>query len=165
MYSNNRKNMPHYDSIPYNYSKEVDNLSLPKYNKEAHMANSTPSMPFMPEDMFDMRPFIPDSEMPFTIDGNMPALPRMPDEQMPGMPPMPGMPGMPQMPGMMPRMMPGMMPDMYTVPGINNGMPITCEQLQEMMRRMNCPMDDRMMNDRMNDMPARTPTNRTTPEG
>ncbi|HHZ03156.1 MAG TPA: hypothetical protein GX396_09540 [Tissierellia bacterium] len=142
MYSNYRNNMPHYDSMPYNYGSRGMN----SYPRRTHMTNTMPT-PFMPEDMFDMRPFIPESEMPFTIDGDMPALPRTFNGQ-PGMPQMPGMPGMPQMPAM---------PDdgnLYPMPGMFYDMPqMNCEQLREMMRRMNCPMSDMEMNDRTTPRP------------
>lgn len=160
-YSNYRNNMPHYDSMPNNYNPrgiydyEIQNMRKP-------LVNTMPAMLGM-EDL--LRPFIPDTEIPFEIDGDMPALPRTPVTQMPQpgmpqqpqMPDMPGMPQHPQMPGMpqqpqmpMPGMpqqpqMPGMMPDgnMYPMmPGMPNGMPpLNCEQLMEMMRRMNCPMN------------------------
>ena len=44
---------------------------------------------------------------------------------------------MPQTPGMTPND-----GNMYPMPGTPNGMPqMDCEQLREMMRRMNCPMN------------------------
>ncbi len=176
--NNYRNNMPHYDSLPHDYNPMGLNERKYSNDKKLYFTNSSPTMPQMPGSMFQT-PFIPDSEMPFELDGDMPALPRMPDSQMPGMPglippwmlpemqpSLPMMPGMPQtqmpmMPGMpqtqmpmMPEMpqtqmpsMPGMppadgnqypmMPDMQ-LPGM---IPITCEQLRDLMRRMNCPVN------------------------
>ncbi|MDI9495795.1 MAG: hypothetical protein QM227_05970 [Bacillota bacterium] len=198
--NNYRNNMPHYDSLPHDYNPMGLNERKYSNDKKLYFTNSSPTMPQMPGSMFQT-PFIPDSEMPFELDGDMPALPRMPDSQMPGMPglippwmlpemqpSLPMMPGMPQtqmpmMPGMpqtqmpmmpeMPQtqmpMMPGMpqtqmpmtpempqtqmpsmpgmppadgnqypmMPDMQ-LPGM---IPITCEQLRDLMRRMNCPVN------------------------
>lgn len=161
--NNNRNNMPHYDSLPHNYNPMGINEHKISNDNRMHFTNSSPTMPELPENMF-RRPFIPETEMPLEIDGDMPALPRMPETQMPGLtqPGMPGMPGMPQqgIPGLIPPwmpqtqmpMMPGMpqpdmpaddgnmypmMPDMQQ-PGMP---PITCEQLRELMRRMNCPIN------------------------
>ena len=215
-YSNYRNNMPHYDSMTYNYDPMGINDYRVSQNSRLKITNTMPTMPGMPEDMFDRRPFIPDTEIPFDIDGDMPALPQIMMNQMPGMPGMPNMPGMPSMPGMpqpsmpgMPRMpvtqqpgmpmmpqpgMPGMsqpsMPQMPSMPGMSqpsmpgvpqpsvpsmpqpgmqrpcmpeaapgdgnmypstpsmpNGMPpMTCEQLRDMMRRMNCPMNENATN-------------------
>ena len=176
--NNYRNNMPHYDSLPHDYNPMGLNERKYSNDKKLYFTNSSPTMPQMPGSMFQT-PFIPDSEMPFELDGDMPALPRMPDSQMPGMPglippwmlpemqpSLPMMPGMPQtqmpmMPGMpqtqmhmtpempqtqmpsMPGMPPAdgnqypMMPDMQ-LPGM---IPITCEQLRDLMRRMNCPVN------------------------
>lgn len=161
IYSNYRNNMPHYDSITNNYDPRGINDYKVSQNSRLSITNTMPTMPGMPVSILDQRPFIPDSEIPFEIDGNMPALPRTPDTRLPGapqqsMPQMPGMPqpsmpqqGMPQMPRMpqMPGMQqPAMTPDgnMYpTMPGMPGGMPnMTCDQLREMMRRMNCPMSE-----------------------
>ncbi|HRC81136.1 MAG TPA: hypothetical protein PLF27_07105 [Sedimentibacter sp.] len=217
--NNYRNNMPHYDSLPHNYNPM--GMSQQKYSndKKLRFTNSSPTMPQMPGNMYQT-PFIPDTDMPFELDGDMPALPQMPEmpdltqpgsmpgmpdltqpgampgmpglippwmlpEMQPGMPMMPGMPQtqMPMMPGMpqtqMP-MMPGMpqtqmpmMPGMPEMPQtqmpITPGMPpqmpgmppadgniyptmpemmqpgmmprINCEQLRELMRRMNCPVN------------------------
>ena len=176
--NNYRNNMPHYDSLPHDYNPMGLNERKYSNDKKLYFTNSSPTMPQMPGSMFQT-PFIPDSEMPFELDGDMPALPRMPDSQMPGMPglippwmlpemqpSLPMMPGMPQtqmpmMPGMpqtqmpmtpempqtqmpsMPGMPPAdgnqypMTPDMQ-LPGM---IPITCEQLRDLMRRMNCPVN------------------------
>jgi hypothetical protein len=176
--NNYRNNMPHYDSLPHDYNPMGLNERKYSNDKKLYFTNSSPTIPQMPGSMFQT-PFIPDSEMPFELDGDMPALPRMPDSQMPGMPglippwmlpemqpSLPMMPGMPQtqmpmMPGMpqtqmpmtpempqtqmpsMPGMPPAdgnqypMMPDMQ-LPGM---IPITCEQLRDLMRRMNCPVN------------------------
>jgi hypothetical protein len=80
-------------------------------------------------------------------------MPQMPNG-MPGMPQMPnGMPGMqqPGMPGMQRPGMPETTPgdgNMYpSMPGMPNGMPpMTCEQLRDMMIRMNCPMNGNTTN-------------------
>lgn len=196
-YSNYRNNMPHYDSMPNNYNPMgIHDMTL---NQRMHIANTMPTMPGM-EDI--LRPFIPDTEIPFELDGDMPALPIMPGNQMPmpgmqqpGMPQQPQMPGMPQpgmpqqpqvprtpqqpqmprspqqpqMPGMqqpgMPGMgMPGITPDgnMYPqMPGMPNGMPITCDQLREMMMRMNCPMNGNGMNGVNGPRPIVPPENGT----
>ena len=85
-YSNYRNNMPHYDSMTYSYEPMGVNDYRVTQNSRMRIANTMPTMPGMPEDMFNLRPFIPDTEIPFEVDGDMPALPRMP-----------GMPGMPAM--------------------------------------------------------------------
>lgn len=178
-YSNYRNNMPHYDFVQNDYNPMGINSYPRPQNQRMQMANTMPQMPGM-DTVFTQRPFIPDTEIPFDIDGDLPALPRMPgmpngmpgmmQPGMPGMPngmpgmmqpTMPGMPngmpgmmqpgmpnGMPQMPSMpsMPGMpqMPGMTPDGNIYPGMPcmpNGMPMTCEMLRDMMRRMNCPMN------------------------
>ncbi|MDD4088290.1 MAG: hypothetical protein PHP29_01200 [Tissierellia bacterium] len=190
--NNYRNNMPHYDSLPHHYNPMGINEHKNLNNNRMQFATGMPGMPQMPEDMLQM-PFISDTEMPLEIDGDMPALPGMPQQgipslippwmpqmpgmqqpQMPMMPGIPGMPGMPTTPGMqqpqMPMMpgMPGtprmpqapgmqqpqmpMMPQMPQMPGMPPqdgnmypmmpGMPpVTCEQLREMMTRMNCPMN------------------------
>lgn len=144
-YSNYRNNMPHYDSMIYNYDPMGINDYRVFQNSRTRIANTMPTMTGMPEDMFNQRPFIPDTEIPFEIDGDMPAVPRTPGMQMPQMPGM-QQPGMPQMPRI-PQMPPGdgnIYPSMPNLPG---GMPpMTCEQLREMMRRMNCPMDGNVTN-------------------
>ncbi|HAS92444.1 MAG TPA: hypothetical protein DCS12_09545, partial [Clostridiales bacterium] len=136
--NNYRNNMPHYDSLPHNYNPM--GINEHKNSNRMHLANTMPRMPGMPDDMLQ-RPFIPETEMPLEIDGDMPALPRFPQQgipslippwltqpeipMMPGMQPTPGMPGMPQMPGMQPTPgMPGMpqMPGMQPTPGMP-GMP------------------------------------------
>ena len=202
-YSNYRNNMPHYDSMTYNFEPMGINDYRAAQNSRMRIANTMPTMPGMPDDMFNMRPFIPDTEIPFDIDGDMPALPQTPGmplmpgvpqmpnvmPNMPGMPLMPGMPnmpGMPQMPNMAPQThngmtgtaIPGMtgtqlpgMPRMpETAPGDGNIYPSmpeipnviapTCEQLMELMRRMNCPMDG-MTNETNGQIPIVSPENGT----
>lgn len=83
--NNYRNNMPHYDSLPHDYNPMGLNERKYSNDKKLYFTNSSPTMPQMPGSMFQT-PFIPDSEMPFELDGDMPALPRMPDSQMPGMP-------------------------------------------------------------------------------
>ena len=151
--NNYRINMPHYDSMPHHY--------IPRGIYDLKSANA---MPDMPEDMFQ-RPFIPEAEMPLDIDGDIPALPSMPgmpQQVIPGLIPpwmpqngmfiMPGMPQtqmpmMPEIPGMPQTQMP-MMPEMPPVDGNiypvmpENGVPpVTCEQLRELLRWMNCPLN------------------------
>ena len=56
----------------------------------------------MPDDMLQ-RPFIPETEMPLEIDGDMPALPRFPQQGIPSLiPPWLTQPEIPMMPGMQP---------------------------------------------------------------
>jgi len=127
-----------------------------------------PNMPMISEDYMPDMPFISDSEMNSISNNTMTSIPRRP--AMPPMPngTMPSMPGMPEfnLPnGDLPAMpaMPGMPADGNFYPGtqvpeMNNGtmpMQMTCEQLMEMMRRMNCNMDH------MGDMNSNT-QNRTT---
>ncbi|NLK65292.1 MAG: hypothetical protein GX289_09375 [Tissierellia bacterium] len=107
-----------------------------------------------------------------------PWMPQMPEMQQPGMPMMPGMPQtqmpmMPEMPQTQMPMMPGMpqtgMPtddgNMYPMmPGMPQpGMPpVTCEQLRELMRRMNCPINSNQdLNNR--ERPLVPPENGTVP--
>ena len=167
MYSNYRNNMPHYDSMPYNLAKGPDRPYMPRHEDSMYITNTMPAPPFMPEDMFDLRPFIPDTEIPFTIDGDAPAAPRTPETQ-PGMPETPAspvIPGMPQVP--MPQMpfmpqtpttlFPGMPPnDGNAYPFMPPIMPqLTCEQLRELMRLMDCPLGNGMnnINENTNEVP------------
>lgn len=144
-YQNYRNSMPHYNSMPYN----CDPMSLgfvpgmPPYGSSMLMKSNNFSpmtyMPLVPEDYVPDMPFIPETEM-----NSMLCMPQMPNGTMP--PYMPSMPQMPEWPdGDMPAMpaMPGdsnYYPDMQ-MPYMNNSTmptPMTCEQLMEMMKRMNC---------------------------
>lgn len=125
--------------------------------------NITPTMPgsmmpSMPGGFMPGVPFIPETEMPFMPNGDTPAMPMMPrNSTMPYMPEdiniYPGIPGFPQMPQTptmrgMPSTPNTDAPSMPNMSMPQNGMPmqITCEQLMEMMRRMNCSMDDNTTN-------------------
>ncbi len=135
--NNYRNNMPHYDSMPHHYNN-------PRGIYDLKSANAIPGMP---EDMFQ-RPFIPEEEIPLEIDGDIPALPSMPDipqQIIPGLIP-PWMPqnGMFIMPGMPQTQTPVIMPDdgnIYPVMPENGLPPVTCEQLRELLKWMNCPLN------------------------
>jgi len=102
--NNYRNNMPHYDSLPHNYNPM--GINEHKNSNRMHLANTMPRMPGMPDDMLQ-RPFIPETEMPLEIDGDMPALPRFPQQGIPSLiPPWLTQPEIPMMPGMQPT--PGM---------------------------------------------------------
>jgi len=118
-YSNNRNNWPHYDSMPYSCNPHVSNFMLP--DTELPDGNM-PAMPITPDLLENMNLF--------------PGIPGFPFPQMPIMPEMPGMPLAPETPQtpMMPQT-----PEMPMMPGMPM-MPeqLTCEQLMDLMMRMNC---------------------------
>ncbi|MEL7647077.1 MAG: hypothetical protein AAGU76_03245 [Sedimentibacter sp.] len=202
-YSNYRNDTPHYNSMPYGYEHMgyAQGLSgdclpgMPPYGSSMYMQNYMPSTPFMASgmqpasiptipnmpsmpgmpNMMPGTPFIPDSQMDDLPDGDMPALPR---STMP-MPEMRGPGGLPAMPGMPPdgNRYPGILtPGTGTIP-----MEMTCEQLMELARNMNCMeymqkhMEEMMEHDNMTQpqMPGMTtpqmprttmPTPGTTPQ-
>ncbi len=165
--------MPTMPGMPEIYQRPF----IPEAEIPLEIDGDMPALPRMPDTQ--MSGLIPPwlLEMPGMQQPGMSMMPGMPNGMpQPGMPMMPGMPngmpqqGMPMMPGMpngMPQqgmpMMPGMPPDgnMYpSMPEMPNGMfPITCEQLREIMRLMNCPMNE---NDTTNEQGAVQPEN-TTP--
>nr|WP_300090422.1 hypothetical protein [Sedimentibacter sp.] len=200
-YSNYRNNMPHYNSMPFSYEPmdyaqgiNMGNApGMPPYGNSMYMQNYFPSMPFMTRSNSPtmptmpnmpgmpsmpsmpsmptvpspgMAPFIPESEMENLPDGDMPALPRDPGMRMPEFSQPGRLPAMPQMPG------DGNMYPGTTMPGTSMmPMEMTCEQLLELAKNMNCMemMHEHMhMEETMPETPAapttpRTPTTPTTP--
>lgn len=182
-YSNYRNNTPHYNSMPYtnepmNYAQGMNMGSvpgMPPYGNSMYMQNYFPSMPFMTGSNSPtmpsmpsmptapqpgMAPFIPASEMENLPDGDMPALPRSPEMRMPEFNQPGNLPAMPQMPGDM-NMYPGM-----TMPGTNMmPMEMTCEQLLELAKNMNCMemMHEHMHMETDHTTMPETPATPTTP--
>ena len=53
-YSNYRNNMPHYDSMTYNFEPMGINDYRAAQNSRMRIANTMPTMPGMPDDMFTL---------------------------------------------------------------------------------------------------------------
>jgi len=142
-------NMPYMPGMaPYNNSTYMPG-TIP-YDNVSNYMPGTMSTPAAPGVTRPGVPFIPENQMP---DGNMPAVPTMPTMPQNGRPTAPGMPQQtptaPTMPQNGSPTAPTMpqTPTMPATPGMptpQNGIPaqITCEQLRELMRRMNCNMEN-----------------------
>lgn len=135
-YGNSMYMQNYFPSMPFMTGN--NSPTMPRMPNMPSMPNmpgmpSMPSMPSMPTAPGPgMAPFIPESEMDNLPDGDMPALPRGSDMRMPEFNQPGNLPAMPQMPG------DGNMYPGVTMPGSNMPMEMTCEQLIELTRNMEC---------------------------